>query len=58
MREVVGRTKKHRETEWQKKTEKDRQGLLFLLLGGPAAAASIIQMQDTELIQPLVNTAT
>lgn len=40
--------------------EKGRQGLLFLALRGPAAAAFIIQtlQHDTELIQPLVNTAT
>lgn len=55
MREVVEKTKKTQGDEVQ---EKDRRGLLFLPLGGPAAAASIIQMQDTELIQPLVNTAT
>lgn len=37
-----------------------RKGLLFLALRGPAAAAAfIIQMlqHDTELIQPLVNSA-
>lgn len=40
--------------------EKGRQCLLFIGLRGPAAAAFIIQMlqHDTELIQPLVNTAT
>lgn len=54
MREVVERTKKkHRD----RVREKGRQGLLFWPLGVPAAAAFSIQMHDTELIQPLVNTA-
>lgn len=40
--------------------EKGRQGLLFPALRGPAAVAFIVRMlqHDTELIQPLVNTAT
>lgn len=56
MREVVEGTKKNK-PQGDRVQEKDRRGLLFLPLGGPAAAASIIGMQDTELIQPLVNTA-
>lgn len=54
MSEVVERTK----TEKRGVGEKGRQGLLSLALRGPAAAAFIIQMHDTELIQPLVNSAT
>lgn len=55
MRQVVERTKTERESA----REKGRQGLLFLALRGPAAAAFIIQMlqHDTELIQPWGNTA-
>lgn len=55
MREVVERTKKkkHRETESEKKADKV---CCFRPVSGPAAAAFSIQMHDTELIQPLVNT--
>lgn len=59
MREVVERTKKKKKKAQRDRVgEKGRQGLLFGALGGPAAAAFSIQMHDTELIQPLVNTAT